>query len=76
VGVVKIPAPPHYSYELADISMLREQGKTVDLSITTEKDFVKLQRLPLEDMPLYILGIEQEIIEAQFYQELISAISS
>jgi hypothetical protein len=27
-------------------------------------------------MPLYILGIEQEIIEAQFYQDLISAISS
>jgi tetraacyldisaccharide 4'-kinase len=75
VGVNLTP-PPHYSYELADISMLREQGKTVDLSITTEKDFVKLQRLPLEDMPLYILGIEQEIIEAQFYQELISAISS
>jgi tetraacyldisaccharide 4'-kinase len=68
--------PDHYNYELADISMLREQGKTVDLSITTEKDFVKLQRLPLKDMPLYILGIEQEIVEAQFYRELISTISS
>jgi tetraacyldisaccharide 4'-kinase len=68
--------PDHYNYELADISMLRERGKTVDLSITTEKDFVKLQRLPLDDMPLHILGIEQEIVEAQFYQELISAMSS
>ena len=68
--------PDHYNYELADLSMLREQGKTVDLSITTEKDFVKLQRLPLKDMPLYILGIEQEIVEAQFYRELISIISS
>jgi tetraacyldisaccharide 4'-kinase len=67
--------PDHYNYQLADLSMLREQGKTVDLVITTEKDFVKLQRLPLQDIPLYILGIEQEIIEAEFYQELISAIS-
>ncbi len=55
--------------------MLRERGKTVDLYITTEKDFVKLQRLPLDDIPLYILGIEQEIVEAQFYQELVAAIS-
>lgn len=74
--VKEIHFPDHYNYERADISMLREQEKTVDLSITTEKDFVKLQRLPLEDMPLYILGIEQEIVEAQFYQELISTISS
>jgi len=77
VDVVKeIHFPDHYNYELADVSMLRERGKAADLSITTEKDFVKLQRLPLADIPLYILGIEQEIVEAQFYQELISAISS
>ena len=74
--VKEIHFPDHYNYERADLLMLREQEKTVDLSITTEKDFVKLQRLPLEDMPLYILGIEQEIVEAQFYQELISTISS
>jgi len=75
--VVKdIHFPDHYNYELADVSMLREQDKRVDLYVTTEKDFVKLQRLPLEDIPLYILGIEQEVVEAQFYQELIATISS
>jgi tetraacyldisaccharide 4'-kinase len=67
--------PDHHNYQLADLSMLREQGKAVDLIITTEKDFVKLQSLPMQDIPLFVLGIEQEIVEAEFYQELISAIS-
>jgi tetraacyldisaccharide-1-P 4'-kinase len=74
--VREIHFPDHYNYEFADVSLLRKQSKTVDLSITTEKDFVKLQRLPLDDIPLYILGIKQEVVEAQFYRELISAISS
>jgi tetraacyldisaccharide 4'-kinase len=74
--VKEIRFPDHYNYELADLMMMREQGKRVDLSVTTEKDFVKLQRLPLENIPLYILGIEQEIVEAQFYQEIMSTISS
>ena len=68
--------PDHYNYELKDLMMLREHNKTVDLFVTTEKDFVKLQSLPLDDIPLYILGIEQEIVEATFYQEVCSAISS
>jgi tetraacyldisaccharide 4'-kinase len=74
--VKEIYFPDHYNYELADLMMMRKHRKTVDLFVTTEKDFVKLQRFPLDDIPLYILGIEQEIVEAQFYQELISAISS
>jgi len=74
--VKEIHFPDHYNYERADLSMLREQGKTVDLSVTTEKDFVKLQRLPLGNIPLYILGIEQEVVEATFYQEVVSALSS
>ncbi len=74
--VREIHFPDHYNYEVADVSLLRKQSKTVDLSITTEKDFVKLQSLPLDDIPLYILGIEQEVVEAQFYRELISAISA
>jgi tetraacyldisaccharide 4'-kinase len=74
--VKEIHFPDHYNYELADLTMMHEQGKTVDLYVTTEKDFVKLQSLPLDDIPLYILGIEQEIVEATFYQELTSTISS
>jgi len=74
--VKEIHFPDHYNYELKDLMILREQGATVDLFVTTEKDFVKLQRLPLDDIPLYILGIEQEIVEATFYQEVFSAISS
>jgi tetraacyldisaccharide 4'-kinase len=74
--VEEIHFPDHYNYELADLMMLRKQVKRVDLYVTTEKDFVKLQRLPLDDIPLYVLGIEQEMVEAQFYQEIISAISA
>ncbi|MCJ7664551.1 MAG: tetraacyldisaccharide 4'-kinase [Desulfobacterales bacterium] len=74
--VKEIHFPDHYNYERKDLTMLREHSKTVDLFVTTEKDFVKLQRLPLNDIPLYILDIEQEIVEATFYQEICSAISS
>jgi len=74
--VKEIHFPDHYNYDLKDVLMLREHSKTVDLFVTTEKDFVKLQRLPLDDIPLYILGIEQEIVEATFYQDVFSALSS
>ena len=74
--VKEIHFPDHHNYELKDLMMLRHQGTTVDLFVTTEKDFVKLQRLPLDDIPLYILGIEQEIVEETFYQKVCSAISS
>ena len=56
--------------------MMRDQKGLVDLFVTTEKDFVKLQRLPVGDILLYILGIEQEILDEAFYQEVLSALSS
>ena len=67
--VVKtISFPDHYDYGRDDIAMLRPLSKTVDAIVTTEKDFVKLQQLPLNDIPLYILGIEHEMMEKEFYQ--------
>jgi tetraacyldisaccharide 4'-kinase len=74
--VGEIHFPDHYNYELKDVMLLREHSKTVDFCVTTEKDFVKLQRLPVDDIPLYILGIEQELVEAQFYHDVLSTISA
>ncbi|OGP54790.1 MAG: tetraacyldisaccharide 4'-kinase [Deltaproteobacteria bacterium RBG_13_52_11] len=68
--------PDHYNYELKDLMVMREHRESVDLFVTTEKDFVKLQRLPLDDILLYILGIEQEILDEAFYQKVLSALSS
>jgi tetraacyldisaccharide 4'-kinase len=68
--------PDHYPYGLKDVTMMREQSKTIDLFLTTEKDFVKLQRLPVADIPLYILGVEHTIVEEQFYQAVLSALPS
>jgi tetraacyldisaccharide 4'-kinase len=68
--------PDHYRYELKDVRMMCDHRGAVDLFVTTEKDFVKLQSLPLDNMLLYILGIEQEIVEEQFYHNVLSAISS
>ncbi|MCJ7663592.1 MAG: tetraacyldisaccharide 4'-kinase, partial [Desulfobacterales bacterium] len=74
--VKEIHFPDHYNYELKDLALMREHGKTVDFFVTTEKDFVKLQGLPLDDILLYILGIEQEIVEDAFYHKVLSVLSS
>jgi tetraacyldisaccharide 4'-kinase len=74
--VHEIHFPDHYTYELKDVRMMRDHRGSVDLFVTTEKDFVKLQRLPVGDILLYILGIEQDILDEAFYQEVLSALSS
>jgi tetraacyldisaccharide 4'-kinase len=62
----------HYTYEINDLVMLRTHAKEVDAFVTTEKDFVKLHQLPLNDLPLYSLGIEHEVREKEFYQKVLS----
>jgi tetraacyldisaccharide 4'-kinase len=74
--VHEIYFPDHYRYELKDVKMMLDYTGSVEVFVTTEKDFVKLQRLPLDNMLLYILGIEQEIMEEQFYQKVLSTVSS
>jgi tetraacyldisaccharide 4'-kinase len=67
-----ISFPDHYNYAIDDVAMLRAQGKGVDAFVTTEKDFVKLQQLPLNDIPLYSLGIEHEVMGKEFYPTIVS----
>ncbi len=74
--IKEVHFPDHYNYELKDLMMIREHRETADLFVTTEKDFVKLQRLPLDDFLLHILGIEQEILDEAFYHTVLSALSS
>jgi len=74
--VQEIHFPDHYSYTPKDVMMMREYRDTVDLFITTEKDYVKLQAFPLDGLPLFILTIEQEVMEKAFYQSVLSSLSS
>jgi tetraacyldisaccharide 4'-kinase len=71
----EIHFPDHYNYKPKDVVMMREHKDKVDLFITTEKDFVKLQRHPLDDLPLCVLIIEQEILEESFYPKIFSDLS-
>jgi tetraacyldisaccharide 4'-kinase len=64
--------PDHYQYTPENIRTIGAYRDTVDLYVTTEKDYVKLQGIPLENIPLFVLTIEQEILEEAFYQSVIS----
>lgn len=68
--------PDHYAYRKKDIERLRELSRGIDLFVTTEKDLAKLAHLPLGNIPLYCLGIEQEVSERDFYRHIISLIRS
>jgi tetraacyldisaccharide 4'-kinase len=70
VGTISFP--DHYHYEMDDLVMLRARSKGVDAFVTTEKDFVKLQQLPLKEIPLYSLAIEHEVMEKEFYSTILS----
>jgi tetraacyldisaccharide 4'-kinase len=74
--VHEIHFPDHYAYDFKDIMMMQKYRTIVDLFVTTEKDFVKLQGFPLNDIRLYILDIEQEIVEKAFYHEVFSSLTS
>jgi len=74
--VHSIHFPDHYRYTPKDVMMMREHRERVDLFVTTEKDYVKLQKIPLDDLPLFILTIEQKITEKAFYQSVFSSLSS
>jgi tetraacyldisaccharide 4'-kinase len=74
--VQKIHFPDHHSYTPKDVMMMRKHRNAVDLFVTTEKDYVKLQAIPLDDLPLFILTIEQKITEKAFYQSVFSSLSS
>jgi tetraacyldisaccharide 4'-kinase len=67
--------PDHYQYTHEDIRSIGAFKNIVDLYITTEKDFVKLQKIPVENLPFFVLTIEQEILEETFCQSVISLLS-
>jgi tetraacyldisaccharide 4'-kinase len=62
--------PDHHQYVSEDIRNIGKYGNTADFYVTTEKDYVKLQAIPLDDLPLFVLTIEQEVSEKTFYQSV------
>lgn len=63
----------HHQYTPEDMRILGEYKDTVDCYVTTEKDYVRLQAIPLNDLPIFVLTIEQEISEEGFYQSMLSS---
>ena len=68
-----LPYRDHYQFTWRDIrnllSSLREAK--ADCLITTEKDAIRLQHLPVENLPLYYLRIHPIVVEEKDYMELL-----
>ena len=67
--------PDHHQYTPEDMRRIGKYRNAADFYVTTEKDYVKLQEIPLDDLPLFVLTIEQEILEDAFYQSVHSLLS-
>jgi tetraacyldisaccharide 4'-kinase len=67
--------PDHHQYTPEDVREISEYRDTVDLFVTTQKDYVKLQEIPWGVLPLFILAIEPEILEEACYQLVFTLLS-
>jgi tetraacyldisaccharide 4'-kinase len=65
----------HHRYTPKDVREIYDYRDMIDLFVTTQKDYVKLQEIPLEDLPLFVLVIEPEISEDAFYESVFSLLS-
>ncbi|RLB04562.1 MAG: tetraacyldisaccharide 4'-kinase [Deltaproteobacteria bacterium] len=75
--VKELNFPDHYRYGLKDLKKMHKYMDRVEVIVTTEKDYVKLRNIPLEGLPLFVLGITQEIWEEElFLQKVLSVVSS
>ncbi|MDO9350389.1 MAG: tetraacyldisaccharide 4'-kinase, partial [Deltaproteobacteria bacterium] len=63
--------PDHHRYTALDLLSIKGKVKEVGWIVTTEKDMVKLKRLPLDSLPLLALRIEMKIREEEeFYKRV------
>lgn len=75
--VKEVRFPDHHRYASKDLRMMREYRDIAEVFVTTEKDYVKLQDIPFGNLPLFILGVEQEILEEEaFFRTVLSALLS
>ena len=68
---IEIIFPDHHLYTAQDLTSILEKVKKVNWIVTTEKDMVKLKKLPLAPLPLLSLRIEMKIWEEEeFYKKV------
>jgi len=73
--VKEVHFPDHHRYAPTDLVIMGEYMNQAELFVTTEKDFVKLQNVHMDALPIVVLGIEQEILEGEsFLQKVLSVI--
>jgi tetraacyldisaccharide 4'-kinase len=70
--VHEVHFPDHHQYTSEDMRIIGAYRDEVDVFVTTEKDYVKLHEIPLGDLPIFVLTVEQEISEKEFYQSMLS----
>jgi tetraacyldisaccharide 4'-kinase len=60
----QVAFPDHHWYTSEDLRGLSVRAKVLDAEalVTTEKDWVRLRRLPLPDRPLYVVSVQLELL--------------
>lgn len=71
VIIKKITYPDHHPYAKSDLEIIKMEAKNNPI-ITTEKDAVKLKRLPLDGLSIYALGIEAVPDDLKTFEDLLS----
>jgi len=65
--------PDHYNYRKEDIEEIINflKNNRIELAITTEKDFVKIEKFLNNEMPVYFLKIKGEIEPSYYFDRLL-----
>ena len=77
--VKKTSFSDHYEYRQSDIDMIKNEKKTFDLVITTEKDMVKIENLNIAGIRIFslvgdfqLVGEEKDEFFAQLEKKLLN----
>lgn len=71
--VREVVFPDHHRYTERDLAVIRETMSHARLVVTTEKDWVRLEHLSLEGLPLRVLEIRMQISEENAFREALFA---
>jgi len=65
--------PDHYNYKKKDIEEIISflKNNRIDLAITTEKDFVKIEKFISNKIPIYFLKIKGELEPSYYFDRLL-----
>ena len=65
----RIIFPDHHNYTVKDIEQIKRSSSDVDITVTTEKDGVKLSKMLPGDLDMYMLEIDIDMTEEARFRE-------